>query len=151
MPDVLMSSKADMVIMDYEFVSSGVKKEILGYEEFVVIESRKHSTKEEVYLDHGPHDNATEAFFASQKNAPRFYRRSFMGDVYGIIDGVKAGLGKAVMSRHLVQAERDIKIVTGYSKYQRPITLHYFERPYYPKLFNMVLAELSKKKMGTSV
>lgn len=145
LPDVLKTAKADLMVMDYNLQKKGIAEETLGHEEFVVIESAKYETPTDLYLDHGPEDNATESFFRDQAKAPGFYRRSFMGDVYGIIDGVESGLGRAVMSKHLIVNNSKIKLVKGYSAYKRPVTLHYFEQPYYSRLHKSILAELHEK------
>jgi len=145
LPEILTTARADMIIMDYAWQKKGVAEKNLGKEEFVVIESARHETSEDMYLDHGPVDNATEAFFRTQSRAPKKFRRSFMGDVYGIIDGVSQGLGRAVMSKHLIEENSKIKIVRGYSPYKRDVTLHYFEQPYYSRLISKVIEELTKK------
>nr|WP_295900931.1 LysR family transcriptional regulator [uncultured Bdellovibrio sp.] len=142
LPEILNTARADLIIMDYQWNKKGVAEARLGFEEFVVIESAKHETPHDLYLDHGPLDNATEEFFRQQPRAPKNIRRSFMGDVYGIIDGVQLGLGRAVMSRHLIGDNKHIRILSGYNKYKRPVTLHYFEQPYYSRLMTKVLAEL---------
>ncbi len=143
LPQVLTSSRADYLIMDYELNKRGIGQEILGQEEYVVIESVKYTSPEDIYLDHGPNDNATESFFSAQGKIPP-YRRSFMGDVYGIIEGVEEGLGRAVMSKHLVEDNRKVKIIRGFKSYKRPITLHYYERPFETELARKVREELKK-------
>ncbi len=143
LPAVLSSSRADFVILDYEMNKRGIGQDIIGFEEYVVIESSKYDSPADIYLDHGPRDNATESFFSAQGKIPP-YRRSFMGDVYGIIEGVEEGLGRAVMSRHLVEGNRKIKILRGFKSYKRPITLHYFERPFETELARKVREELMK-------
>jgi DNA-binding transcriptional LysR family regulator len=145
LPEVLNTARADLIVMDYQWQKKGIAEINLGSEEYVVIESAKHDSPHDLYLDHGPLDNATEEYFKTQSRAPKSLRRSFMGDVYGIIDGVKMGLGRAVMSRHLIQNNKQIEIVSGYSKYKRPVTVHYFEQPYYPRLMAKILAELEKQ------
>jgi hypothetical protein len=115
-----------------------IEEVLLGHEEYVVIESSRHKSPENVFLDNGPDDNATEAFFSIQKNTPH-YKRSFMGDVYGILDGVEEGLGRAVMSKHLVKDKKGIKVISGYKSYRREVVLHYFKRPYYPKIYKEIL------------
>lgn len=145
LPRVLDHGEADFVISDYRMNKSHLVETLLGHEEYVVIESSKHKSPETVYLDHGPHDNATESYFASQKNAPKFYKRSFMGDVYGILDGVEEGLGRAVMSKHLLDGRKNIVVVSGYKAYSREIVLHHFKRDYLPRLYLAVLKELSEK------
>jgi DNA-binding transcriptional LysR family regulator len=136
--DVLRTGRADFVVCDYSMQKNGITEQVIGQEEFVLIESVKYKTNLDVYLDHGPHDNATEAFFAIQKIVPKEYRRSYLGDVYAIIDGVEAGLGRAVMSRHLVEGNKKVKILKGYKRYFRPITLHYYEKAYYSELHKLL-------------
>ncbi|MBS1972134.1 MAG: LysR family transcriptional regulator [Bdellovibrionales bacterium] len=145
LPDVLKSAKADLAVMDYSLQKKNILEETLGHEEYVVIESAKQETPVDLYLDHGPEDNATESFFREQGKAPEFYRRSFMGDVYGIIDGVEAGLGRAVMSKHLIVNNSKVKLIKGYGAYKRPVVLHYFEQPYYSRLHKSILKELQDK------
>lgn len=67
-----------------------------------------------------------------------------MGDVYGIIDGVEKGLGMAVMSKHLIAQNKAVTIKEGYKKYVRPVTMHYYDRPYFSKVMSRVLQELQK-------
>lgn len=142
LPDVLRTGRADMIVMDYSLGRNKIVERKWAEEEFVVIESKNFESPHDLYLDHGPADNATEEFFRGQAKAPPFYRRSFMGDVYGIIDAVEMGLGRAVMSRHLIADNKRIRQVKGFSAYKRPVTLHYFEQAFYPKLMSRVLAEL---------
>lgn len=142
LPTVLNTVSADLIVMDYKWNKSGINEIVLGQEEFVVIESAKHENPHDIYLDHGPHDNATEEFFSKQSKAPKNFRRSFMGDVYGIIDGVEMGLGRAVMSKHLISDNKRIQIVGGYGVYKRPVTLHYFDQSYYSRIMQRVLEEL---------
>jgi DNA-binding transcriptional LysR family regulator len=94
LPEVLKTARAELVVLDYALSKKGIVEEGLGKEEFIVIESSKLESPNDIYMDHGPEDNATEEFFKHQPKAPAFYRRSFMGDVYGIIDGVEQGLGR---------------------------------------------------------
>ncbi len=142
LPKALEESAADMIIMDSRLSKKGVVEHLLGKEEYVVVESSRWKTSEDFYLDHGPDDNATESFFRKQKRVPPFYRRGFMGDVYGILDGVEQGLGRAVMSKHLVTKKHRVKILRGYEKYEREVVLHFFEQNYYPKIQNAIVHEL---------
>ena len=142
--DVLKRNKADAVITDYLPDLPGVETLQLGWEEYVLIESRKHNKIPDVYLDHGPHDNATESFFKFQGRKSSF-RRGFMGDVYGILDAVKLGLGKAVMSKHLVAKDKEFKVIKCKKKYKRPIILCYLRQSYYSPIHAAIEDELIKK------
>ena len=142
--DILKTAKADIIFTDFLWEKNGIINFKCGHEEFVVIESTKYPLAPDVYLDHGPDDNATEDFFLHQTRTSKILRRSFMGDVYGIIDGVEKGLGKAVMSKHLIAQNKAVTIKEGYKKYVRPVTMHYYYRPYYSKLMTTVLQELQE-------
>lgn len=141
--DTLRNAKADVIVLDYHLNKKGIIEHTLGQEEYVAIESSKYKSPNDLYLDHGPHDNATESFFNSQANAPKTFRRTFMGDVYGIIDGVERGLGKAIMSKHLLKNNKNVKIIKGHKKYVRDITLNYFEQPYYSSLQKAIVEEIT--------
>lgn len=144
LPDILKSNKADLIFTDFFPNLSGVVQEIVGEEEYVLIESKKHKSTPDVYLDHYPKDNATESFFAHQ--GLKFnYPRSFMGDVYGILDGVALGLGKAVMSRHMVENDSRFRIVKSKRRYTRPIVLNYYHQSYYPMIQNQALETFKSK------
>ncbi len=142
--DVLRNAEADFVVLDYQLQKKGITSHDLGKEEYVVIESAKFSTDEALYLDHNFQDDATEAFFRGQSSLPKNFRRSFMGDVHGIIKGVELGIGRAVMSKHLLKGSSRVKIVKGYKRYFRNLTLNYFEQPYYSRLHKEVVRQLVK-------
>jgi DNA-binding transcriptional LysR family regulator len=146
--NVLKSSRADIIILDHQYKKNGIVQHVLGKEEYVVIESSNFQTPKDLYLDHGPQDNATEDFFRSQATNYKNYRRSFMGDVYGVISGVEEGLGRAVMSKHLLKNNKKIKVLKGFKKYNRDITLHYYEQSYYSKLHQEFVRELEANAKG---
>lgn len=139
--NILKTNKADAIVVDYYPELPGCEEVKIGEEEYVLIESAKHKDVPNIYLDHGPHDNATDSFFKFQ-GVKQSYKRGFMGDVYGILDGVALGLGKAVMSKHLVENDKRFKIVPSKKKYVRPIVLCYLKRAYYPPVFNNIIEKL---------
>lgn len=142
--EVLRSSRADVVVLDYHLSKNGIIEHTLGQEEYVVIESKNYESPTDLYLDHGPHDNATESFFNFQSTTPKSYRRSFMGDVYAIINGVEEGLGRAVMSKHLLKNNKKIKTLKTHKKYFRDVTLNYFEQPFYSALHQEMVRQICK-------
>ena len=137
--DVLRSAKADMVVVDTPLNKKGVIEVVIGNEDYVVIESSKFTTPSTVYIDHDSADITTDEYFLKQTLAPKSYQRIFLGDVYGVIEGVEQGLGRAVMSKHLIETNKKVKIVAGFKKVQRPIILCYYDRPYYSELFKKIL------------
>ena len=139
--DILKRSQADIIITDYKPHVAGIESHLIGKEEYVVIESNVYGSIPDIYLDHGPHDNATESYFDFQDKV-QSYRRGFMGDVYGIIEGVELGLGKAVMSKHLVKDIKNIKIKRYPKRYYRELYVSFMKQSYYSPLHIYVCTEL---------
>ncbi|MGE0171720.1 MAG: LysR family transcriptional regulator [Oligoflexales bacterium] len=143
LPQTLSRCEADFIIMDYRLEKSGLEAVHLGVEDYVVIESSRRTSPEDVFLDNDSNDVATELFFAKQKKAKVRYRRSYLADCYGIIDGVREGLGRAVMPKHLVDVP-GVKIVKGFEPFTREVVLHYYSQPFYPKLHQETINEIRK-------
>ncbi len=144
LPELLERSECDFIILDYKMESKDIETVVLGYEEYVVIESTEYKCPENVYLDNAPEDPATADFFLNQGGEPPAYTRRFMGETYGIIAGVEAGLGRSVMPVHLLAERPHLKKVEGFSEYRKPITLHYYKQSYYSDLHKSVVRQLSE-------
>jgi DNA-binding transcriptional LysR family regulator len=68
-----------------------------------------------------------------------------MGDVFGIIAGVEHGLGRAVVSRHLIRDNPAIRILARYSPVSTPVTLHFHNQPHYTRLHREILEVLCRR------
>jgi DNA-binding transcriptional LysR family regulator len=144
LPDILKASRADIIFTDFLPNLSGTVQDLVGEEDYVLIESRRHRSTPNIFLDHYPNDNASESFFRHQ-GLEFNYPRSFIGDVYGILDGVALGLGKAVMSRHLVTQDKRFKIIKSKRRYTRPIVMSYYHQSYYPMIQKQALEIFNTK------
>src|SRR5690606_20163679 len=97
-----------------------------------------HASPKNVFLDHDPEDPTTTQFFKLQGgDIPRFDRK-FFDDIYGILDAVALGIGRAIVPRHLAKLDERIKIISGYKPLEIPLYLHYRKKPYYTKLHTQV-------------
>lgn len=135
---MLKSNQADFIITDYFLNQPLIEQQEFDQEEYVIIEPKKYKNVPHVFIDHGPHDNATETYFRHiGKKAD--YERIFMGEVYSIIDGVAAGLGKAVMSKHLIENDKRFKISSHKKRYIRPVVLSYLKQNYYSPLSKIII------------
>ena len=134
----LKSNAVDFIITDFFPNLANIISHEVGEEEYVIIESRKYKNIPNVYLDHGPYDNATVSYFSYMQSKSHYDRR-FMGDVYSIVDGVALGLGRAVMSKHIIENDKRFKIIKKSKRYIRPIVISYFDQEYYSPLFKKVL------------
>lgn len=144
LPGMLQRAEVDFIVMDYRLEKANLQIEALGHEKFVVIESKKESKRDDIFLDNDSEDRATELFFKAQGTKAPKYRRSYFDDCYGIIDGVALGLGRAVMSEHLVADNSKIKVIKGHKPYKVDVVLHYYQQPFYSKLHQAVIESLVK-------
>ncbi len=139
LPGILQRGKADFVVADFRIERTGVEALHVGQEEYVVIESTRHPKRPDVYIDHDPEDTATHLFFRAQKGKPPDYRRMYLDDVYGVLDGVRHGIGRAVMSRHLIRGEKGVRVLKDYAPRKVDVWLHYHAQPYYTRLHAAVV------------
>ena len=134
LPTLLFQGEVDFIFLDQPISKAGLVCTMLGEEEYVLVESRRSRQVSDRYLDHDEADQTTHNFFQLQKKRPRPYARAFLDDIYGLLDGVAAGLGRAVVPRHLVTNDKRVKEVEGLCPLRMPVHLLYLEQPYYSRL-----------------
>lgn len=149
LPELLKQGEVDYLITDHEIESDAIESVLLGYESNVLVSHTKLNVSEDVYLDHDERDRTTWRFFQIQNHKPKTMRRIYLDDIYGILDGVKLGLGRAVLPRHLIEGEGTLRVVEGYKILRSPVYLHYFKQPYYSRLHGELIQVLvgAAKKM----
>jgi len=147
LPELLLTGNVDLIVSDSPLDRADIETVELGKEEYVMCESVEHASAEERYLDHDPGDTTTHRFFKSQPRggAVPEYRRAFMDEIYAIIDGIANGLGKAVVSRHLVARDPRIRILPRYRAMAASVLLHYHKQPYYTALQRAAIAALIER------
>ncbi|RZA09135.1 MAG: LysR family transcriptional regulator [Proteobacteria bacterium] len=128
--ELLRQGEADFIITEGDGGREGVAASFLGFEENVLVKLKRRKVPE-IYLDHDPLDNTTARYL--QKQNKRKFERRFLNDIYGLLDGVKLGLGLAVLPRHLVKNEKDLEILEENRTLRIPVWLHYLEQPFYTK------------------
>jgi DNA-binding transcriptional LysR family regulator len=106
----------------------------------VLVESIKHRPPD-IFLDHDANDQTTTRYL-KKAGIKKSFPRSFLDDVYGLIDGVKAGLGRAVMPLHLIKDDPDIRIVDRKNTILFAVNLHFHNKSYPSKLHGAVLSHL---------
>jgi DNA-binding transcriptional LysR family regulator len=148
LPDLLLTGNVDFIVTDSQLHRADVETVQLGQEECVMAESADHDSPADVYLDHDPDDPTTAKFFSMQAGKLPDYRRSFMDETYAIIDGVALGLGRALVSRHLIARDRRIRVVSGYRAMFVPVMLHYHKQPFYTALQRAAIHELKERCPG---
>jgi DNA-binding transcriptional LysR family regulator len=145
LPDLLLTGNVDFIVTDSPLHRADVETVELGQEECVMTESTEHGAPDGVYLDHDPDDPTTAKFFRMQAEPLPEYRRCFMDETYAIIDGVALGLGRALVSRHLIARDARIRVVAGYRSMFVPVLLHYHKQPFYTALQRAAIRELEER------
>lgn len=143
LPKLLESGGADFVLLNRPFEKQGIINQLLGHEEYVLVAPKNKSYREDVFLDHDPVDSTTADFFKTQSRAPKNYRRSYYDEIYSIIDGVLAGVGRAVLPLHLVKHIKGLEISKSYKSMKSPVYLTYYEQSYLTLLQKRVIKEIN--------
>lgn len=122
LPRVFRSGEADFIITDRPLVEAGVESILLGEEQNVLVEAHRKCAHR--ILDHDPDDTITDRFARLNKLAFEQVPRSYLDDIYGILDGVLLGWGRAVVSAHLVPGTPGLRIVAGHKALKTSVYLH---------------------------
>ncbi len=135
--EALTGGRVDLAIAQAPADAPGIVDVRIGDEEFVMVESRDHPGRRDVFLDTGPRDPTTEWYLAAQpaRARPRGrWTRSFLHDEAGILLGVELGLGRAVKPRHSVPDTAAVRVDPGFAPVAQPVFLQYRRQRFYGRL-----------------
>ena len=139
--DSLLVGRVDFTLVQEPAASPAIVEIALGVEEFVMVESRAHSGRRDVFVDVSQHDTTTAWFLASQPARQRLRRpwtRSFVYDEPGILLAVELGLGRAVKPRHTLPRGAAVRVDPGFRALERPVILQYRRQRYYSRLHTTI-------------
>lgn len=143
LPGLLKRGEVEIIALDHRMDDSALEALKIGEEENVLVEARTGKIRKNTYLDHDPEDKTTQRFFELLgRPFPSQAKRCYLDDIYGILDGVSRGWGRAVVPLHLIQGRKDLKILAKQKSLKNPITLHFYRQPYRSVLFNEALKQL---------
>lgn len=136
---MLARNEADLIITSRAPIDQTVESFSIGEETLVLVTSSHHNPPPGKYLDHDAEDQTTKKFFQAQGQIPNLISRHYLDEVYNLIEGVKRGLGQAVLPLHLVSSDSDLKVVEGYTSLREPVMLQYFRQPHYSQLHQVAV------------
>jgi DNA-binding transcriptional LysR family regulator len=139
--DLLLSSEADYIFTTNKPSSSDVECLFMGYEDNVLVKLKK-SPNVEIYLDHDENDVTTKSYFRQNKIAFKPSTMRYLDDVYGLIDGVKSGYGKAVVPFHLIEDDPTIEIIDRKRVLRVPVYLQFYTQPYYRRIHSALIEDV---------
>jgi len=157
LPSLLRKGEADVIISSEELQSDDYETVLLGHEINVLVESKSYEGSD-VFLDHDDRDETTLAYLKLRagdrastppkfaKPKPAKPRRHFLDDVYGLLDGVELGLGRAVLPRHLIntyfQNASAFRIIDPQVTLTSPVNLYHYRQPFYSRLHHAALTAI---------
>lgn len=144
MPAMLKSGEVDFITLDHVIEGFNLEGVQIGVEYLVHIQNVKTPFPDQVFLDHDVYDTTTLNFLAGQSFEGPEIKRCYFDDIYGILTGVKHGLGQAVISRHLVPDDDDIICINHKRQITTPVVLYYNKNRYLTRLQNAVILALKK-------
>jgi DNA-binding transcriptional LysR family regulator len=141
LPLLIDSGACDFFLLQAPHTDDSYVSEYLGREQYVLVESSKFKTRNNVFLDSDLSDSMTADFLATQprKLRPSTYSRSFLANEAGIFRAVAQGIGRAVVARSEISGNGEVRICRGFKPYGLPSYLCYQRRRFYSKLHHLVL------------
>lgn len=132
---MLERAAADFVVVDRRVERAGIEAVQIGTETLVEVESATYPTRAEVYLDHDVEDPTTMLFMRANDRTDTRLERHYYDEVYCLLDGVAQGLGRGVVSRHLLATYPGLRQLKSKATYPLPVYLHYHVQHTYSAAF----------------
>lgn len=119
---LMQTSKVDFLISPKKIDTGVLQSKCMGHESYVLAEL-KSGLSPDIFLDHDSSDETTRRYFNRFQKGNEEIQRRYLDDVYGLINGVECGVGKAILPLHLIQDNRDILVPYPNKKLCIPIYL----------------------------
>lgn len=140
LPVLLRRGEIDYMVHYNELIRDEIETITLGQEKNVLVEKVNYDGPN-VFLDHDENDQTTARYLKLIKSKASYERR-YLDDAYGLIDGVKNGIGRALVPEHLIKGQKGLHIADIKNYLYFPVILHYFKQPYYSDLHKQVVTHL---------
>lgn len=142
--EMLRRGEIDYVILDDRLNREELERILLGKEKYVLVQSKKMKS-DDVFLDHDEEDETTLQYLRLAKAKAKDLKRLFLDDIHGLIEGVRCGLGKAVLPLHLISEDKDLQVLQPQTVLEIPVYLYFYKQPYYSKLHQLVIPTLKNE------
>ncbi|MGZ3769001.1 MAG: LysR family transcriptional regulator [Bdellovibrio sp.] len=141
----LITGQTDFIFLYNPLEKQGIENHKIGYEENVLVRPIGKKYRKDVFLDHDADDSMTFDFFKQQGKTSTKLVRNYLGEMYSILEGVKQGLGQAVVPMHLIKQTKGIEVVPGYKPFRVPVYCCYYSQAYYTDLQKALIECLIKE------
>lgn len=143
LPIALKHGEIDYMILDHRLDREELERIPLGFEHNVLIQKKNYKGPE-IYLDHDENDLITFEYFKIAKRKIKKLERRFLGDVYGLLDGVAHELGMAVIPKHIIKGMNGIEVIEPQVILKIPVALYFYKQSFYSSLHSVVVEEITK-------
>lgn len=115
----------------------------IGVEENVLVQSKSYKGPD-TYLDHDESDVVTSEYLKISGLQNKKIERRYLDNIFGLLSGVRLGLGRAVLPMHLIQNDRSLIVANKKRILEIPIYLYYYAQPFYSRLHAEVIQALER-------
>lgn len=141
LPPLLESAEVDFILLDHDLKRLDVESIEVGVEDYVLAKPSAFEDGQKIFfLDHDTDDQTTRRFIKGLASKETKVERRYLDDVYGLIDGVRLGLGQAILPKHLITGMKGLTISKPERSMKLPIFLHYMKQPYSTALHRAIVA-----------
>jgi len=143
LPHLLHRGEIDYMVSTQTEARQDVERILLGAEQNVLVQKKKYKGPE-VFLDHDENDKITFEYLKHSGRRLKNIERRYMDNVYGLLEGVRQGFGKAVLPKHLLPEDKSLEILQPQIVLNIPVYLCFYSQPYYSKLHLKTLEALTQ-------
>lgn len=144
LPGRLHNGEIDYMILDHRQQREGLERVLLGHERNVLIQRKKYRGPD-IYLDHDEDDTVSRDYLRLAGKRGKTIERRYLQNVYGLIDGVRLGMGRAVVPKHLIHSQSDFEAIEPSVVLEIPVYLYFFTQPYYSKLHAKIVEAITSQ------
>ena len=145
LPSLLQTGQVDIVVTCGKLNRYQYEEIYLGDEVSVLVESKKFDNIPEIYLDHDPDDRTTIEYLKLHEAKIQNLKRSYFDNINGILAGVEAGFGRAVVPLHMLKDYKNIRVVKGERKLKQSVYLCFLKQPFYSKLHTATIEAIKNE------
>jgi DNA-binding transcriptional LysR family regulator len=147
-PALLVDGKCDLALLQRPLGNPEYQAELVGWERYVLAESKIAPTRESTILATDPSDDFADLFFGIQASDKRkaTWSRSYLFNEMGILRGVELGLGRSIVFEPLVKSSTLARVAPGYKPLDIPVYLHAHSLSLHSLAVRKTFAYISEKR-----
>lgn len=148
LPARLRRGEIDYMVLHQREARDELATVALGRERNVLVQKKGYRGPD-LYLDHDEADSITHDYLQLAGQPTQGLQRRYLANIYGLIEGVRLGLGRAVLPEHLIREEPALERVSPKRVLESPVFLYFYAQPYYSKLHDEIVRAIKASRTLT--